>query len=100
MAALVLAACSVSISAAQPSASTQVDEAAVAAALRSPEALWAFVTSPETRSVDRFVAALRAFPAEKRMRAEERQSLLDAGLDAYGSAPAPQRCAVARDAAG
>ncbi|HYJ80364.1 MAG TPA: hypothetical protein VEW03_12205, partial [Longimicrobiaceae bacterium] len=58
---------------------------------RSPGALWAFVTAPETRWADRMAAAWRAFPADRRMAEEQRRTLLEAGLDVYGSAPAPRR---------
>jgi hypothetical protein len=68
-----------------------VNEAAVAAALRSPEALWRFVTAPETRWADRMAAAWRAFPAEKRKELEPRRVYTAAGLDVYGTAPAPSR---------
>lgn len=69
----------------------RVDEARVAEALRSPEALWAFVTAPETRWADRMAAAWRAFPAEKRMFPGAVRTLREAGLDVYGDAPAPPR---------
>jgi hypothetical protein len=71
--------------------SLRVDEARVAAALRSPEALWAFVTAPETRWPDRMAAAWRAFPAEKRMLPGVARTLGESGLDVYGEAAPPQR---------
>lgn len=81
--------------AAQPGDSLpRVDEARVRAALRSPEALWRFVTSPETRGVDRIAAAYRAYPAETRPSAGERRRL---GTDVYGDAPAPPRFALSME---
>ncbi|HET6764152.1 MAG TPA: hypothetical protein VFH27_10785, partial [Longimicrobiaceae bacterium] len=92
MCCILATAASLSIVRAQQSDTTlAVNEAAVGAALRSPERLWAFVTAPETRWADRMAAAWRAFPEEKRMEHESRRLFVSAGMDVYGSAPAPRR---------
>lgn len=67
-----------------------VNEAAVAAALRSPEALWAFVTSPRTRWADRTAASFRASPASRRSPRLD-FDLEPTGMVVYGPAPAPPR---------
>jgi hypothetical protein len=72
----------------------RVDEARVRAALRSPEALWRFVTSPETRWTDRIAAAYRAYPADRRPPAGERRQ---PWTDFYGDAPAPPRFALSME---
>jgi hypothetical protein len=67
-----------------------VNEAAVAAALRSPEALWAFAISPRTRWADRTAAVFRSYPAAWRNDLLER-SVRTEGMEIYGRAPAPPR---------
>ncbi|HEY0038306.1 MAG TPA: hypothetical protein VGB66_16520, partial [Longimicrobium sp.] len=67
-----------------------VNEAAVAAALRSPEALWAFATSPRTRWADRTAAVFRTYPAARRNEHLERSVRFE-GMEIYGRAPAPAR---------
>lgn len=62
----------------------RVDEAAVARALASPEALWAFVTAPETRWADRTAATWRALPREMRGSPESFFALMESGLDVIG----------------
>jgi hypothetical protein len=67
-----------------------VNEAAVTAALRSPEALWAFVTSPRTRWADRMAATFRTQPESRRLRQAE-GDIRVSGMEIYGPAPAPPR---------